>query len=61
LLNVSVEKVSLSVDKHGSESELGDFLQWNSVTLKVKKIFPSVEIHSSRITWLDRYTDVTYT
>jgi len=60
-----VEKVSLSVNQHGSESELDDFLQWKSVAFKVKKIFLSVEmhyaVHSCRITRLDRYTDVTYT
>jgi len=60
-----VEKVSLAVGQHGSESELGDFLQWKAVALKVKKIFPSVEVHyevhSCRITRMDRYTDVTYT
>jgi len=62
LLNVCVEKVSLVVGQHGSESEFGDFLQWKSVALKVKKIFPSVEIHyavhSCRISRLDRYTDM---
>jgi hypothetical protein len=60
-----VEKVSLAVDQHGSESELGGYLQWKSVALKVKKIFPSVEIHyavhSCMVNWLDRYTNVTYT
>jgi hypothetical protein len=60
-----VEKVSFAVDQHGSESELGDYLQWKSVALKVKKMFPSVEInyavHSCMVSRLDRYTDVTYT